>query len=91
MEKKEYLTIGEGYVDVKLSRSFEISGAKTDTVRMREPTVRDQEAAGNMQGSEATREITTLANLCEVSPDDIRNLSMRDYRRLQSAYLTFID
>lgn len=91
MDKKDFLTHGEGFVDVKLNRAIEISGVKTDVIRMREPTVRDQETAGNIQGSDATREIMTFANLCEIAPDDIRGLSMRDYKRLQSAYLTFID
>jgi hypothetical protein len=85
------LTPGDGFVDVKLSRPVEVAGVKTDTLRMREPTVRDQEAAGAIQGSDATREITTLANLCEISPDDVRGMSMRDYKRLQSAYVSFID
>jgi uncharacterized phage protein gp47/JayE len=90
MENK-HLTPGDGFVDVKLSRAIEISGVKTDTVRMREPTVADQEAAGNIQGTDATREIMTFANLCEIAPDEIRSMTMRDYKRLQSAYVTFID
>lgn len=90
MENKN-LTPGDGFVDVKLSRAIEVGGVKTDTVRMREPTVADQETAGNIQGSDATREIMTFANLCEIAPDEIRSMTMRDYKRLQSAYITFID
>lgn len=85
------LTPGDGFVDVKLSRPIEIGGMKSDTVRMREPTVADQEAAGNIQGTDATREIMTFANLCEIGPEEIRSMSLRDYKRLQSAYITFID
>jgi hypothetical protein len=88
---KEFLNAGDGYVDVKLNRAIVIGGVKTDTVRMREPTVADQEAAGAIQGSDATREIITFANLCTLAPDEIRSLSIRDYKRLQSAYVSFID
>lgn len=90
MENKN-LTPGDGYVDVKLSRAIEIGGVKTDTVRMREPLVSDQEAIAAMQGTDATREITSIANLCTLAPDEIRSMTMRDYKRLQAAYTSFID
>lgn len=87
----EWLTLGEGYADVKLSRPLAVSGAKVEALRLREPTVRDQEVASEAAGSEASREIATLANLCEVTPDEIRSLSLRDYKRLQIAFMGFID
>ena len=44
-----------------------------------------------MGGSDAAREIQTFANLCEQAPDDIRRLPLKDYKRLQAAYVNFID
>lgn len=80
-----------GSADITLSRAARISGVQTTAVRMREPTVGDQEVASEMSGSDATREITIFANLCDVAPDDIRQLPLRDYKRLSTAYLGFLD
>lgn len=87
----EWLTIGAGYADVALSRPLSVSGAQVQVLRLREPTVRDQEAASEASGSDASREIQTFANLCEIAPDEIRSLSLRDYKRLQTAFVGFID
>lgn len=81
----------DGSVDITLSRPADIGGAKTSAVRMREPTVGDQEVASAMEGTDAAREISVFANLCQLAPDDIRKLPLRDYKRLQTAYLGFID
>jgi hypothetical protein len=81
----------DGSADITLAKPADLSGAKVSVVRMREPTVADQEAASEMSGSDAAREIGTFANLCQLAPDDIRKLSLRDYKRLQVAYLGFID
>lgn len=92
MSKPEWLKINaDGSADITLSRPTDIAGVKTNAVRMREPTVRDQEVAAEMSGSDAAREITVFANLCSLAPDDIRNLPLKDYRRLQTAYVGFID
>lgn len=93
-EKKtpEYLKYNDnGSVDITLSRPADIGGTKSTAVRMREPTVADQEIASEINGSDATREITVLANLCGLAPDDIRKLPLRDYSRQQKAYMGFID
>lgn len=82
--------IDAGFVDVTLSRPLEIDGTEVKALRMREPTVADQLAADEYKGGNAAKEIYTLANLCEVSPDDIKKLSLKDYKRLQEAFLGFI-
>ena len=83
--------IFESNKDVKLSRPIEISGATVSALRMREPTVLDQQSALEMKGSQATQEITLFANLCDVTPDDIRKLALRDYKKLSEAYAGFLD
>lgn len=79
-----------GYVDVELSRPLEVDGAQITKLRMREPTVGDQLAADEMKASDAAKEIATLANLCQVAPDDIKRLTLKDYKSLQRAFLNFI-
>ncbi len=89
-QKNQFITEGDGFADIKLSRPVEMNGAKVSQLRMREPTVGDQERAGDSGGSDTQREIMLFSSLCEVSPDDIRNMGMRDYMRLQQAYTLFI-
>lgn len=86
----EWLKAGEGFTDVTLSRPIEIAGAPVTTVRMREPTVADQMAASKQVGA-AAQEIALLANLMELAPDDLKRLPLKDYKRLQEAFMGFID
>lgn len=79
-----------GFVDVELSRPMVIDGAQVKALRMREPTVADQLASEEMKGSDSAKEIAMLANLCEVSPDDIKRLTLKDYKKLQAAFLGFL-
>jgi hypothetical protein len=79
-----------GFVDVELSRPMVIDGAQVKALRMREPTVADQLASEEMKGSDSAKEIAMLANLCEVSPDDIKRLTLKDYKKLQGAFLGFL-
>ncbi len=79
-----------GFVDVELTRPLEIDGAQVKKLRMREPTVADQLASEEMKGGEAAKEIAMLANLCEVTPDDIKRLTLKDYKKVQAAFLGFI-
>jgi len=85
----DYVKEGSGYADITLSRSMKISGNDVSVLRMREPTVRDIEAFQDAKDNEATREIATFANLCMVTPDELRTLPMRDYARLQAAFTLF--
>lgn len=84
-------TADGAHVDITLRRAYSFNGVSTSTLRMREPTVRDQLATSEMQGSDAAKEIATFANLCDVTPDDIQNLAMADYQRIQLAYGSFLD
>lgn len=85
----DYVTEGAGFNDVTLSRPASISGAQVSSIRMREPTVDDQVNYQDTAGNDAAREVTMFANLCEVAPEDIRRLPLRDYLRLQASYTLF--
>lgn len=79
-----------GFVDIELSRPIEIDGAQVKVLRMREPTVADQLMLDDMKAGDATKEVTLVANLCEVTPDDVKKLKLRDYRKVQEAFAGFI-
>lgn len=87
---KEFITTGDGFVDVTLARGITVAGANVTKVRMREPTVADQLAIDKITG-DAAKEMALLANLCELTPDDLKGLTLKDYRRLQQAFAGFID
>jgi hypothetical protein len=80
----------QGYVDVPLSRPMSIDGAQVKVLRMREPTVADQLVSEEMKGSDSAKEIAMFANLCEVATDDIKRLTLKDYKKLQVAFMDFI-
>lgn len=80
----------EGRAVITLSRPLVINGAKTETVTMREPTVRDQRAAQKYEDPMDV-EIHALCHLCMMTPEDVEGLSLKDFRRLQVAYMGFID
>lgn len=91
-KKEEWLKENDdGSMTVTLSRPLEVNGAKLHELTMREPDVDDQIAADEARGSEAVKEVQLFANLCTIPPADIRRLKVRDYRRLQAAYVNFTD
>lgn len=86
----EWLKELDGKTEITLTRPVDIMGTKVSVLCMREPTVADNEATSSMEGSDATREIHEFANLCDMSPDEFRKLSLKDYQRVRAAYLAFI-
>lgn len=86
---KKVVPADDGFVDIELSRPIEIDGAQVSVLRMREPTVADQLAAEGMSGTEGQKEVALVANLCQVTPEDIKRLTVRDYRAVQRAVVGF--
>ena len=86
----DWLKEGEGFTDITLSRPLDVAGSKVSTVRMREPLVRDQTAIKKMDTDAEEKEIALFANLCGLVPDDLDAMPMKDYSRLQTAYMAFI-
>ncbi|MDV2454062.1 phage tail assembly protein [Acinetobacter towneri] len=87
--KKEYIREGEGKNTIELSRPY----GGIQFVDMREPTVQDLLSA-ELQAkgkSDAEQEITMFANLCEITPDFIKGLGLKDYKRIQESYRLFTE
>jgi hypothetical protein len=74
---------------IKLKKPLVIDGTEFDSLDMREPTVDDQLAADKFKGSAGEQEVFMFANLCGLAPDDLRKLSLGDYKKLQNAFLDF--
>ena len=78
-------------VKVELKYGIEIAGATVKVLHMRAPTVGDTLAADRLSGSDAEKEITIFANLCEIAPNDLHKMHLADYKRLQDAWRGFFD
>lgn len=87
----DYIKETSDGVEITLAKGLIIEGATIKVLKMREPTVRDQETATKNKADPAEAEITMFANLTMQTPDDIRSLTLRDYKRLQVAFSGFID
>jgi hypothetical protein len=79
------------HVDIQLSKPLIIAGAEVKALRMREPTVADQITADAAGNTAAAQEVHMFCNLCEISPEDMKRMTLKDYRQLQKAYLGFLD
>jgi hypothetical protein len=90
-KKDDWMTAGDGYVDIKLSRPMTLNGAKVAVLRMREPTVNDQLAYSAHKGNDAEQELFMMANLMDTIQADLQTLVLRDYKRVQIAYQSFLD
>lgn len=91
LQQEDFVTHGDGFAVVKLSRSMNVGGVPVESLKMREPTVRDQLAVDSAKGSDLEKEIGFFANLCEITPEQVKALTVRDYRRLVVAFTGFTD
>ena len=79
---------------IELKYPIQINGTETSVLHMRRPKVRDQllvEKSGLVGKGDAEREVLLFANLCEVAPNDIEQIDMSDYKKLQVAYGSFFE
>lgn len=78
------------FEDIPLSRPIDINGAKVATLRMRQPLMLDQRIIAKSTGSDEDKEVRFMANLCDVTPEDILKLALRDFKKVQTQYFDFI-
>lgn len=71
---------------IALRTPAKIDGVAVGELTMREPSVEDMLAAKKSGKAPEDVEILLFANLCEVAPETIRGLTLRDYGRLQAAF-----
>lgn len=88
----DWLTYGEGFAEITLEgKQLEVNGAKVAVIRMREPNVNDQLAMDAIDGGDAAKELGMFANLCTIDKANLATLSLRNYKRVQRAFVGFID
>lgn len=77
-------------VTIQLSRPVKVNGVEVTELTMREPLVLDQLAAAELGGSAAMQEINMAANLCDVTPDVLKSMPLKDYSKINKALVGFI-
>lgn len=73
----------------KIDLDFPLDGG-LNNVNIRRPKVRDQLASAKVVGGDEEKEVALFANLCEISPEEIAEMDMYDYKKLQKAYTGFL-
>lgn len=74
-------------VTIKLEKAITINGEKVDKLTMREPTVGDMFDTTKQNRTPAANEAHLMAQLCDISPEDIRQVSVKDYSRIVKKYV----
>lgn len=75
--------------EIKLQFPVNIDGAEYAKLTMRRSKVKDRLAVASMKGSDEEKEISLFANLCEVSPEVVKELDEVDYAAVQKVYMGF--
>ncbi|AOJ38228.1 hypothetical protein WJ23_10205 [Burkholderia lata] len=77
-------------VTVPLVYPIKLNGVECDKFTMRRPKVRDMRGAQKLAPNDTEQqELILFATLAEVAPDDIEEMDMADYERVQDAYYSF--
>jgi hypothetical protein len=74
--------------EIKLKHPVVVDGVEYAALQMRRCKVKDRRLAAK-QKSDEDREITLIANLCEVPPSVIDELDTVDYSKLQEVLTGF--
>jgi hypothetical protein len=79
-------------VEIEIDFPIKIEGVECRRLTLRRPKVGDMLAAeeGSKGQSEQETEILAFANLCMVTPVEIRDLDLGDYKKLQKAFSGFL-
>lgn len=87
----EWLTITADSATIKLSKIVKVNQIETDQLTMRSPTVREVRAATKAApDDEEQSEMILFASLTDAGQNDLGELSVRDYKRLQAAYFRLV-
>lgn len=74
---------------IELKYPITLDGTEVCALYMRRPKVRDQIVSAKAGKTEEEKEIRLFANLCEVTPENIEDLDLADYKQLANAYIDF--
>ena len=74
---------------IELDFPIEISGVEVSHLVMRRPKLRDDLAAAKSGGGDEDKAVQLVANLCEVTPEDLMELDAVDWTKLEKQVQDF--
>jgi hypothetical protein len=90
-ENPEWLTVSADSAIIKLSKIVKVNQVDTDQLTMRSPTIREvRNATKTAPGDEEQIELILFASLTDAGTNDLGELSVRDYKRLQAGYFRLV-
>jgi hypothetical protein len=76
--------------NIKLDYPLTIDGKQVSELSVRRPKVKDQRNAEKAATDNAGQEISLFSALTGINPEDLEELDMADYTKLQQAYSSFL-
>jgi hypothetical protein len=75
---------------IELSEPIKIDGVLAHELRLRRPKVRDRLLVEKGSGSDAEKEVNFIANLAAITPEDVQEIDLRDYAKIQEVLRGFL-
>lgn len=73
---------------INLDYPIKVGGVEATSLSMRRPLVRDMLKARNNK-NEGEAELNLFSDLCQITPDEVKNLDFSDYAKLQEVLRDF--
>ena len=75
---------------IELDYPIELNGETISELHMRRPKVKDQMRISKQATSDEEKELKMFVDLCEVAPEVIEELDLKDYLKVQKEYTDFL-
>lgn len=82
-------TLHPNTAKIELDFPIEISGVAVNHLILRRPKVRDDLAASKSGGTDEDKSLVLMANLCEVTIEDLLELDSADWTKLEKQVQDF--
>lgn len=80
----------ETNIKINLEYPINVNGVNISELIIRRPKVKDRLIAEKINGNQADKEIRFVAMLCGLAPENIEDLDMADYTRIQEVIASFL-
>ncbi|WP_430318284.1 phage tail assembly protein [Pseudomonas nitroreducens] len=85
-----WLSLSADVAVVKLSKPVTRNGVEVEDLTLRAPTVRDIRMASQLANNDEDRELYLFAEIIRIGRDELEDLKLSDYQRLQHAYFMLV-
>ncbi|GHU13359.1 hypothetical protein FACS189449_08610 [Alphaproteobacteria bacterium] len=75
---------------VKLENPIKIDGVLVHEISLRRPKVRDRLLVEKGNGIDAEKEVNFIANLASITPEDVQEIDLQDYAKIQNVLRSFL-